>query len=557
MRPAFLGVNIARSALFASQQQLDITSHNIANASVEGYSRQRLALQAAPDIYGLGPAYPGAVGEGVWSEQIQRLRDGLLDKDYRRQQDDLNQLSTQRQYLERIEYSLGELGETGLQQQFEDFFDAWQELSTRPEDTSLRKVLLGKAETLASSIREFDAQALALQNDVQQDLTATVTRINSISARLAELNPEIIKRSGLGETPADLLDERDRLLDELSGYARIDVQEDNYGAVQVRIDGKAIVVNDRAHAIELNPESDILRGSVPIGIDPLVPLSQGDLIINGVDIIGSGPDLTIASSADYGLLLERINAQSAATGVLASLDPAGQLVLQGLRDGSSYVSLQLTGVGARVTAMSGGDYTLTSRVRLQLSSGTFLNVPGGKLQGLMDVRNQDIPNTLSSLNQISADFIRRVNTIHENAYNLRHQNGQPFFTGTSPADIQVAASLIADPSRLATAATANFPPGDGSQALAIYAMRKEMNFDSRYQALVTDLGTRISAYQQREDQLSLVSQQIDNQRQSVAGVNLDEELANMLQYQRSFNAAARVMSTLDEMLNLVVNGLGA
>ena len=555
MRPAFLGMNIARSALLASQQQLDITSHNIANASVEGYSRQRLSLKAAPDISNLGSGYPGSVGEGVWAEQVQRLRDGLLDRDFRRQNEELNSSQTQRQYLERMEYNMGELGDTGLQQQIEAFFDTWQDLSQRPEDLSLRRALLGQAQTLTGLIHEIDQETLSLQNNAQDELVSTVNRVNAISKRLAELNPEILKRSGVGETPSDLLDERDRLLDELSGYARIEVQEDEHGVVSVRIDGKALVVNDQAHEIRLLPESDILRGSVPIGVPNT--LNLGDLVINGIDVIGSGAPLTLATAADYGFLIDRINSISSQTGVQASLDPAGQLVLKGQRDGTSYLSLQLSGVGASVTGMDSGDTTLTSRVRLQLDHATYFNNLGGKLEGLTQVRNQEIPNTLQSLHALTADLIRRLNTIHAGAFNLNHTSGQPFFTGTSPGDIDVAATLIADPSRVAVAATANFPPGDGSQALAISKLRAQMKLDSRYQDLVTDLGTRIKGFADVEDQRTLVLEQIENQRQSVAGVNLDEELSNMLQYQRSFNAAARVMTTLDEMMNQIVNGLGS
>lgn len=554
MRPAFLGMDIARSALFASQQQLDLTSHNIANASVDGYSRQRLNLQAAPDIYNLG-AYPGAVGEGVWATQVQRLRDSLLDRDYYRQNQQLTGAQTQSQYLGRLETAMGELGDNGIQTSLEKFFDAWQSLSQNPEDLSQRQALLGQAQQLAEQLRNTDRDTLALQADIQTDLSATVQRVNEISHQLAALNPEILKRSGAGDTPSDLLDQRDRLLDELSGYAAIQVAEDEHGVIQVQIDGKAIVVNDQAYDIKLQPEADILRAGTAIGFP--VTLNRGDVVINGVDLIGSGAPLAINSAADYGRLIDQINGLSAQTQIQASLDPAGKLVLQGQRDGTTYLSLQLSGAGVLATGLTSGDSTLTSRVSLQLRTGTYLNSLGGKLGGLMNVRNQQIPATLTNMHQLTADLIRRVNTVHSAAYNLNRTNGQAFFTGTSPGDIEVAASLLADPSRVAVAGSANFPPGDGSQALAIYNLRGQMKLDERYRTLVTDLGTRIAQLNETQAQRQLVVDQLNTQRQSVSGVNLDEELSKMLQYQRSFSAAARIMNTLDEMTNQIVNGLGA
>ena len=159
MRPAFLGLNIARSALFTQQQQLDITGHNIANASVEGYSRQRLDVSAAPDIYGLGQNYPGAVGEGVQAQQLERLRNQLLDKDYRRESAAQQNAMAQADYLGRLETILGELGDSSLSAELDNFFNAFQDASQRPEDLALRRVLVETGDRLASQIQNIDADA--------------------------------------------------------------------------------------------------------------------------------------------------------------------------------------------------------------------------------------------------------------------------------------------------------------------------------------------------------------------------------------------------------------
>ena len=181
MRPAFLGLNLARSALLTQQQQLDVTGHNIANASVEGYSRQRLDVSAAPDIYGLGQRYPGSVGEGVQAQQLERLRNGLLDKDYRRENADGQNFTTQADYLGRLENILGELGETGLSTELENFFNAWQDASQRPEDLALRRVLVESGSRLAEQIQNIDADTQALQASAQQELEQTVNRVNALT----------------------------------------------------------------------------------------------------------------------------------------------------------------------------------------------------------------------------------------------------------------------------------------------------------------------------------------------------------------------------------------
>lgn len=553
MRPAFLGLNIARSALLTQQQQLDVTGHNIANASVEGYSRQRLDVSAAPDIYGLGPGYPGAIGEGVQAQQLERLRNNLLDKDYRRENADGQNFTTQADYLGRLENILGELGDTGLSNELDTFFDAWQNASQRPEDLALRRVLVESGVRLADQIKNIDADTQDLQASAQQELEQTVNRVNALTARISNLNTEIAKRTGGGDTPADLLDERDRALDELSQYANFTVRQNALNKIEVQIDGKAVVDDERSHPIQLVSDPDILRGSTTT-VFP-VTLQGGDLVINGVDVFAGTP-LTLNSVADKSLLVDRINQQTASTNIRASLDPANQLVLQGTAPGTSYLSLQQSGRGLNSTGLESDTYTLTSRSVLQLRTGTFIENPGGQLAGLSQVRNGEIPQTLDKLQEITNTLINRVNAVHEQAYNLQGLSGQPFFTGSHPGTMGVAQSLVAAPERVAMAATAAFPPGDGSQGLAIYALRSQLGLGTQYQSMVTDLGVRIENLQDGASRQSKVVGQIENQRQSVSGVNLDEELANMLQFQRAFNAAARVMTTFDEMLNQIVNGLG-
>lgn len=559
VRPAFLGFNIARSALFTTQQQLDLTGHNIANAAVDGYSRQRLQQQAAPDIYGLGPQYPGSIGEGVQANRLQRLRDEFLDGEYRYKSQEQSFYETRLNYTERMEAALGELGEYGLGQSLEAFFNSWQEVSLRPDDLSLRQTVIAAGENLSYQLRNFVADVQRLQTDSDRDLSQLTVRINQISEALAGLNGEIALRVNLGETPADLQDQRDRLLDELAGLVRIQTQITDNGSVQVQVDGKALVVDRQWHALELQREPDILRGQTPVGF-PLT-LNTGDLVINGVDILGSDPPLTITSANDATLLVDQINRHTGTTGVAAALDPSGRLLLTGTQDNSTFINFQVTGVGLSLTGLAGGDYTLTNTTTLRLGGGIYLHQPGGKLESLLDIKTHILPETLDRIHQLTATLIRRTNAIHQEAYNLQGQKGRPFFIGTHPANMAVTPSLQADPALLALAADDSFPPGDGSQARAVYQLRFQTaigaeSLEDYYRSVVTGMGTTIAQARERSESLLLVKEGLNNQRLSVSGVNLDEELANMLQFQRSFAAAARVMNTIDEILDQIVNGLG-
>ncbi|MBT9545081.1 MAG: flagellar hook-associated protein FlgK [Candidatus Sericytochromatia bacterium] len=560
VRPAFLGFNIARSALFTQQQNLDLTGHNIANAGVEGYSRQRLHLQAAPDIYGLGAIYPGSVGQGVQADRLQRLRDEFLDKEYRLKTQEQSYYQTRLNYSERMETSLGELGESGLGLTIEKFFNSFQEASLRPDDRALRQTVVAAGNDLSYGLRSFFEDVYRLQEDADRDLTQSVDRANQISMQLAQLNEQISLRVNLGETPGDLMDQRDRLLDEIGSLLKIQIQTFENGTVQVQSDGKALVSQNVWHAIELRREPDLLRGQNPVGFP--ATLNSGDLVINGVDILGSDPPLNIAAAANAGLLVNQINLRTGQTGVTAALDPSGRLILTGTGNGSNLINLEVTGTGLTLTGLAGGDYTLTNSTSLQVGDSIYMNQPGGKIESLLDTKTRILPDTLNRVHQLAASLIRRVNTIHSQAFDLNGQSNRPFFTGTNPSNLAVSGTIQADPALLALAADASFPPGDGSQARAIYQLRFQAtiggeSLEDYYRTLVTTMGNTIGQARERSETLDLVKASVDNQRQSVSGVNLDEELANMLQFQRSFSAAARVMTTMDEMLNQIVNGLGA
>jgi flagellar hook-associated protein 1 FlgK len=561
MRPTFMGLNIASNALLAHQQSLDVIGHNIANASVAGYSRQRLHLAAAPDGTGVGGyGYPGSIGQGVQADALERIRDQFIDRQYRAKTQEQQYYQTQSTYAQRMEASLGELGESGLGLALDKFFNGLQQLSLRPEDLSLRSTVVASAVDLTYALRTFTEDVTQLQADTDRDLAQSVQDINRLTAGIAHLNGEIAKRVNLGETPSDLLDERDRALDTLSEYTSFQLLENPKGSVNVLIDGKTIVFQDQAETMQLRPEQAVLRGRNPVGFP--FTLNRGDLVINGVDILGSEPPLTVTNANDAGFLVNLINSRTQQTGVTAALDPSGRLTLGGSSPGSDFIRVQTTGVGLSLTGISGGDYTLTDTTTLQLNNGTFMNRTGGRLQALLDTKTQVIPQTISRVNQLTATLIDRVNDIHSSAYDLNGGTGRPFFIGTSPRDIAVGQTLQADPRLVAVAGGPGFPPGDNSKALALANVRFQAmiggeNLDSYYRSLVTDMGTRIAQAESTQKNLQLVRDQISNQREAVSGVNLDEELTHMLQAQRAFAAAARVMNTMDEMLNRIVNGLGA
>jgi len=199
--------------------------------------------------------------------------------------------------------------------------------------------------------------------------------------------------------------------------------------------------------------------------------------------------------------------------------------------------------------------------QVQWADGSAVKITGGELSGLIQVRDTTIPGYLSQLDSIATGLISRVNALHQAGYGLDGSTGVSFLSGTSAADIAVDSAILADPRAIAAAASAS-APGDGSNALAIAQVRDEILIGSQtlgqaYNALVSQVGSETGDARVRQESTQAARQQVTEQQQSLYGVSLDEEMTNMLQFQHAYNAAARVLTTLDEMLKTIIEQMGA
>jgi len=187
----------------------------------------------------------------------------------------------------------------------------------------------------------------------------------------------------------------------------------------------------------------------------------------------------------------------------------------------------------------------------------------GQLKGLLDSRDVTIPAYLGQLDRIAKHLIEEVNTLHRSGYGLDGRTGLDFFDPrfTRAATMEINGSIIDSPSRIA--ASASGEEGDNTIALAVAALREErftgdgsMTINDLYDAMIGTLGIEAHEATSFADSYELLLQQIDNARQSVQGVSLDEEMANMVKHQHAYDAAARVITAVDAALDTVISGMG-
>ena len=241
-----LGFTIGLRTLRAAQQSMDLVGQNVANASTPGYAR-RLAQLVTTDPQRLARF---GFGTGVAVADLLRVHDGLLEGRLREQRHVLGRLDAAGGLLRQIEGSFREPGDRGIAAQLDGFFNALSELTGLPDDSSFRSGLVQAGTELGASFRELSAAIAAAGEQAQRGAAGAVDAVNSLLADLAAVNRHALEARQAGAAPADLADQRDRLLQELAQWVDAQVIERPGGTIDVLVDGLLVVSGDRARPLQ-------------------------------------------------------------------------------------------------------------------------------------------------------------------------------------------------------------------------------------------------------------------------------------------------------------------
>ena len=219
MQSTFAGIEIGKRSLVAHTQGLSTVGHNLSNASSPGYSRQRVQMNPMSPIYMPGmnrEETPGQVGQGVTVQRIERVRDQILEKRIVAQANGTGYWETMDRYLLMVEQVYNEPTEHSVRTLMDRFWDSWQELSIHPDEAAARHSVLERGASLIDGIHQRFTALKEVRNMLEEEVQVTVGRVNGILDEIAGLNEQIVKIEAMGDNPNDLLDQRDRLVQELS-----------------------------------------------------------------------------------------------------------------------------------------------------------------------------------------------------------------------------------------------------------------------------------------------------------------------------------------------------
>jgi flagellar hook-associated protein 1 FlgK len=254
-------LGIARSALTAHQAALQVTSHNLANAQTEGYSRQRVTLSAGQPVRGA----TGLLGTGVAVDDVMRMRDTLLDTQYRREAGNAAEFGLRRDLLGQVEEIFGELSETGFGSTLDAFWSAWSDVAGDVTKGSVRGLVKQNGQQLAYALTNFAHRLEGVRASAGERLGHALRDVNQLAHQVGELNRQITALERTGQSAPDLRDQRDRVLDAMSELAPVQIIERSDRSFAVFLGTATLDDGGETREITLDDATGQLRvGSSPV-----------------------------------------------------------------------------------------------------------------------------------------------------------------------------------------------------------------------------------------------------------------------------------------------------
>ena len=570
MGTLFSALNIGRAGLLVAQVQLDTAGHNIANVNKEGFSRQRVNVTTRfPNMKPYG-----AIGRGAAVDGIERIREAFLDAVFRRQVPGLNRAAVQASFFSRIEDTFLEPGDDGFSARLGRLFDALQDFSVNVENMPTRVALISEAQAATSSLNEVSQRLALLRRNANEEVGGLVGEINSITARLADSNRTISLAEVSGRTANDLRDDRDFLLDELARIVDIETNQRDDGQVDVFLGGEELVTGRRFRLLEAVPDPTIdptrpefLRvqySDTGLAAQIVDGELAGAIFMRDVEILNIETRMDELAAA----LIEGMNSIHSQGNGLANIN--GPLVAGNAVSVSSD-PLNLAGLPFTATDGSFDVVVYDDITNGVVETITVSVVASGPLVGQTSL--DDIQSDIDGATNLSASISVDGNLIitpsagfsfhfeNDTSNTLPALGANGFFAGTDAGNIAVNTQLVGNPEFISSGFSTIFSEtGDNSAAIAMAQLRDATLLEGNMQTInqflestIVQVGVRTRANLDRLETEQAFVDDLARRRQEISGVNIDEEVTNLLMFQRAFEASARVITVTDRMLETLVN----
>jgi len=567
-----IGLDTAVKALRAHQLAVDIASHNIANVQSPGFSRQRLLLRPVGITNADRNSHDsllGRAGMGVEASDVRRMRDIFLDFQARQTLGTKGQYSAYSTPLSQAEVVFNDPSDDGISGLLGKFWSAWHDVVNDPESSPARTALAHSTSSLTSRLQRAHADLTQQRTDLNISVSTIAGQINSASSEIASLNFQIKQVELNGTQANDLRDRRDLLLDQLSGLAQINYTEQSDKTVTVYLGNHELVTASTARAVAAVPDTS------SVGMNKIIFAADGtDVATNTGELRG----VLDARDVQFPSLIAKLN--TLAAGLISSINSVHQ---NGFGLDNSTGNAFFTGTDASNIALNAVIAGNPSKIAAASAAGRpgdggqALTVANLQLAASMiagtAAANLAVGETLSA--GYTASGVTIGNALQPGTYymtanganlDLRYGSAAGPVVGTATlAAMAPGGGSITFMSGANTVATIQVTTALGYSAAAQQTdllaagndtLQTEHSADAFYANLVSVLGADVNSANGLADSSDLLNTHLEQLRQSTSGVNLDEEVSNMNAAQRAYQAAARCITTIDDMLDTLINRTG-
>lgn len=563
---------------------------------------------------------PGMIGQGVDIQSVNRIRDELLDQRIVAQANQETYWDTRSKYYTMIEQIYNEPDDISIRSNMDKFWESWQELSVNPESQAARQSIVTRSETLTESIKQRWESLSGIGDLINGDIQATVKQVNNYAKQIAQTNAEIVRSRGMGDNPNDLLDRRDALVDKLSKLVNVTTDQRDNDEFMVHVDGKVLVQGGISRNIALAPRNDDTGYEKLIWEDTgndaefsggqlgaLVELRDVDvrkeiqslntMTMNFADLVNdvhrNGVGANKVTNLDFFVqhsFVENANGNFDRNGD-GELDTSYIFRFTGT---NSLEKEQQVGIEGVMT-FSGTDgnvevpYFHTDTVETVIKR---INDSKSEVKAYLDRNNQLVLKSTAANDINNPDFV--IRHVEDSGYFLSgysgilNTNGQEGAYDFAQSDsvnalvqgAQFAVSPVYNPANyisvnseikndvMSVAAgfidnSGNANTGDGRAAVEIASIRNSnvmignlKTFDDYFADSVTNVGLKGEQAETNLLSQNSIMDDLRNLRDSISGVNIDEELADIMKFQHGYNAAAKFVTVWDSLLDTVINKLG-
>jgi len=565
-------LNTAASSIKAQQQAIDVISHNIANVNTPGYSRQTAKLATmTPDT--LANFH---FGRGVQLQSIQRAVDPFLTRSLNTNSNQLAFSQTMEQGLNGVESVFGSLDTPGLSTSLDDFFQAYQLLANNPQDAAQRNNVRARGVDIATSLNTMRSQLIDAQNSANQGISDRINKVNLLLDQIASLNTQISAQEGASSNPAnDLRDQRDIAVRDLSTLMPVQTVNGNNRSFLLQSMSGDLLVQD-------GDTRQLARGGTAGTGFTGVAIAANGVPVSGIDSGGEIGGLITLRDSRLGSYITQLDSLAANLSFgLNQLHASGAgLTLPGSVTSEQTVTAAASAVDAAAQNIPFAAQIVSGSFKVHVYDSTGTPVSAGGTNITITKGSTTVNQVISQLTAVSGITASldssgrivinagsgRVGFSGDTSNFLAAYEIGSFFHGNSAANISISATIKANANYIAAGAinatsSLNNPGGNDialkiidfqNTALAVDGSTKSSVLD-RTSNLGVNYATHVQSASRERVFRSAEAQSLNAQRQAIAGVSTDQELINMIKFQRAYQASAKVIQTSNQMLDSLLS----